>query len=156
MLTKRRISPSSSRSRSPMPGNLASSSLRQSPTVPAPSSEMVVSLFVSVRSVLGIRTLTAISAFDDVSFYWIHADPQRGHGRDGAVYRLLGAVQLQHDPALVLGHVGPQDVGDDVVFHAHVVNHRLLDQIRRKGELDPCPHLGNHELRLASGERLFE
>src|SRR5712692_1267720 len=157
MFTKRRISPSSSRRRSPMPGYLASSALRQSATVPEVSRLTVISLLVSVRKVLGIRTFSAMLALDDVSFYGIDPHAERGDGGDGAVDGLLGAIQLQNDPALVPGDVGSADIGHDVVFHAHVVDHRLLDKVRRERKSDSgASHLGDHRLALARCQCLFE
>src|SRR5579884_2596372 len=136
MFTKRRISPSSSRSRSPIPGYWASSALRQSATVPEVSRVTVVSLLVRARSVLGMRTLTAMLPLDDISFYRVDPHAERRHRGNRAVDCLLRAIQLQHDPAFVFGDIGAPDVRDDVVFHAHVVDHRLLDQVRREGEFD--------------------
>src|SRR5215813_5069159 len=68
----------------------------------------------------------------------VHRDAlflQPGHA---LVQAVLGTLELQHDPAVVLLDVGPADVGHEVEVLHEMVDHGLADEIGR--ERQPHAH----------------
>src|ERR1700716_661306 len=74
---------------------------------------------------------------DQVSFRRFDLDSARLQVRHTTIELLGISTDLEQDPALVAGDVGPADVGHDLELLAELVDHWLLDHVGTKDQLQP-------------------
>src|SRR5712692_978233 len=78
---------------------------------------------------------------DDVALDGVYLHPLLLEPRHALLEPLLGALDLQHHPAVVGLDVRAADIGDDVEVLDEVIDHRLLYQLGGKGQ--PHAHPGH-------------
>src|SRR6266436_2453220 len=69
------------------------------------------------------------SGENDVALDGVHRHALLLEPGDALLEPLLGALQLQHTPAVVGLDVGAANIGDDIEVLHEVVDHRFLDQL---------------------------
>src|SRR6266849_4161988 len=83
------------------------------------------------------------SLADEVALGRFDLDAARLEILDAPIQLVGFAGDLEEHPALVLGNVGAPDIGDELELLPELVDHRLLDHVRAKDQLETPPrHTG--------------